>query len=117
LRHFLAVHFGGEEVASRTEVLRDRPLGGQEALGLPWRLEALHASFPLARGLVRVFGAIIEIAMLPMLHARQELSLCRPITGQFVGNNHPWDIPAAFEELAEELFRCDLVAPALDKDI
>ncbi len=44
-------------------------VGGEEARGLAWGFEPLHAPFPLAGGLVRVFGAIVQIAVLPMLHA------------------------------------------------
>jgi hypothetical protein len=65
--HLLTVFGGGEEVTSRAEVLRDRPIRGQEALGVTRRLEPLHPPFSLARRLVGVLGAIVQIAMLPML--------------------------------------------------
>ena len=54
--HLLAVDGGREPVPSRAEVLRHRTIGGQEALGMPWGFNALHASFPLARRLVGVCG-------------------------------------------------------------
>ncbi len=100
-----------------TEVLTDRAEGRQEALGLAGRLETLHGMLTVARGLVRVFGAIVEIAAPAMLHARQHLTLGRPITGQLVRDEHAWDIGAALEQLAEELLRGRLIPPALDQDI
>jgi hypothetical protein len=99
------------------KVLGNGTIRGQEALGVSWRFEPLHAALPLAGWLMGILGAIVEIAVLPMFHPRENLPLRRPVALQLIGDDHPWDIPAAFEELAEELFRCDLVAPALDKDI
>ena len=64
-----------QSVPSWTEMLANGPKGGQEALGMAGRLEALHDSFPSARGLVRVFGAVVEIAALAMFHAREALAL------------------------------------------
>jgi len=48
LGHFLAICGRGEPVASRPEVLSDGPIRGEEPLGVPWRLELLHPSLPLA---------------------------------------------------------------------
>src|SRR4051812_41364095 len=52
-----------------------------------------------------------------MFNARQDLALGCTIAGKFVGDDHPWDILAAFQEFAEELLGCRLVAPALHQDI
>ncbi len=67
---------------ARAEVLRDGTIGREEALGLAGGLEPLHAPLPLAGGLVRVLGAIIEITMLPMFHPWEELSFCRSVAPQ-----------------------------------
>jgi hypothetical protein len=45
-------------------------IGGEKALGLTWGFEPLHAPLALAGGLARVFGAIIEVSVLSVLHAR-----------------------------------------------
>ena len=77
----------------------------------------MHPLLPLARGLVRVFGPIVEVAVLSMFHPRQHLPLRGTIALQLIGDDHAWDILAAFEELAEELLRGDRIAPSLHQDI
>jgi hypothetical protein len=56
-------------VAPRAEVLGNKPIGGEKALRMPWRLESPHAPLALAGGLVGILGAIVEIAVLPMFDA------------------------------------------------
>ena len=63
------------------------------------RLEPPHRPFPLTGGLMGVFGTIIEGAMLPMLHAGEDLPFDCAVARQFIRNDHPGDIPQAFEEL------------------
>ena len=77
---------------SRAKVLCDGPVGGEEALGVPGGLEALHAPLPLARRLMRVLGAVVQIPVLPMFHPRQEFPLSGLVTLQFVGNDHTGDV-------------------------
>jgi hypothetical protein len=50
-------------MAPRSEVLGDRPIRGEKPLGLAWGLEPLHAAFPAPCWLVRVLGAVIQIAV------------------------------------------------------
>src|SRR5262245_52279219 len=52
-----------------------------------------------------------------MLHPRQEFPLGGPITFEFIGDEHPWDVLTAFEKLAEELLGGLLVAPPLHQDV
>jgi hypothetical protein len=66
--HFLAVLGGGESVASRSEMLGHGTIGGEEALGMPWRLEPLHAPLPLPCGQVRVLGTVMQIPRLAVFH-------------------------------------------------
>jgi hypothetical protein len=99
------------------EVLGNGPVGGEEPLGVSWRLEALHAPLALPRRLVGVFGAVVQIAVLPMLHAGQELPLCRPIAPQLIGDDHPRGVRQALQQLAEESLRRLLVSPALHKNV
>jgi hypothetical protein len=63
-----------------SEVLDYRTIRGEEALRVPWRLEPLHAPFPLAGGLMGVLRAVIQIPMLPMFHVWQDLQLGGSIT-------------------------------------
>jgi hypothetical protein len=113
----LTVFGGAEEVTSRAEVLHDGTIRREEAVGVTGGFEPLHAPFALARRLMGVLGAIIEIAVLPMFHARQELSLGGSITLQLIRDDDPRSILASFEELAEEFLRGLLVPPALHQDI
>jgi hypothetical protein len=64
-----------------------------------------------------VFGAIVEIAVLPMSHAGQHLAFSRPIAGQFIGNNDAGHVGERFEELPKEFLRSRLVPPALHQDV
>jgi len=78
LDHLLSVGLGCEAVASWAEVQRHGTVCREEPVGLSWRLERLHKPLALAGWLMRVFRAIIEIAMLAVFHSRQELSLGGP---------------------------------------
>lgn len=56
--------FGGrEKVASRAEMLRNGTVRSQEPLGLSWQFKPLDISFSLARPLVGVLGAIVQIRL------------------------------------------------------
>ncbi len=70
LGHLLTILEGGEPVPSRSEVLGDETIGGEEPLRMSWGLEALHAPLALAGGLMGVLRAVIEIAVLAMFHPR-----------------------------------------------
>jgi hypothetical protein len=98
-------------------MLGNGTIGGEEPLGLSWRLEPQHAPFPLAGGLMGVLRPVIQIAMLAMFYTRQELSLGGSITLQLIRDEDPWGILASFEELAEEFLRRLLVSPALHQDV
>jgi hypothetical protein len=62
-------------VTPRAEVLGNRTIRGEEPLRMPGGLEPLHTPLLLARGLMRIFRTVIEVATLPMFHPRQELPL------------------------------------------
>jgi hypothetical protein len=108
LGHLLAIRGSGKPVASRAEVLGNGTIGGEEALGMPRGFEALHPPLPLTGGLVRILGAVIQIAVLAMFYPRQNLPLRGTIALQLICDAHPWDILAAFEELVGELFAATL---------
>ncbi len=95
----------------------DRPIRGEEALGMPGGFKPLHAPLALAGGLVGILRAVVEVAVLAVLDARQHLPFCCTIAFQPIGDDDPWDVVAAFEELAEEFLRRLLVTSALHQDI
>ena len=57
----------------------NRTVRGEKALRVPGGLEPLHTPLPLAGGLVGVLGPVVEVPVLPMLHARQDLALGRAV--------------------------------------
>jgi hypothetical protein len=64
-----------------------------------------------------MLGAVVEVSVLAVLHARQDLLLRGIIAFQLVGDEDPWGILASFEELAEKLLRGLRVAAALHQHI
>jgi hypothetical protein len=101
----------------RAEVLGDGTIGRQELLGVSRRLKPLHAPLPLAGGLVGVFRTVVEIVVLPMLDSGQDFPLRCAIALELVGDDHPWCVGQALEQLPEEFLGGILVPPTLDKDI
>ena len=84
---------------------------------MPRGFESLHVVLALTRGTMRVLTPVVEITALPMFHPRQDLALRGPVALQFIGADDPWDVLTPFEQRAEELLRCPLVAPALHQNI
>ena len=52
---------------ARSKVLGNRTVCGEKSLRVPCGLEPLHAPLPLAGGLVRVLGTVVEVPMLAVL--------------------------------------------------
>jgi hypothetical protein len=71
----LTVLEGREEVTSRAEVLGDGAIRGKKPLAVSWGLESLHALLRLASRLVGIFRTSVEVSVLPVFHARQDLAL------------------------------------------
>ncbi len=114
--HFLTGVRGRHPMASQAEVVRNRTIGGEEPLRVPGRFEALHTSFPLAGGLVRMFRVVIQGPMLAVLHAGQGLSPRRLVALEFIGDEHPRYIPQSREEFAREPFGRKFIATAPRRD-
>ena len=74
-------------VAARPEVLVEGAMGGEKALGLPGRLEALHVALPLPCGPVRVLGAVVEIPALAMFDVRDDLALGGRVALEPIGHH------------------------------
>jgi hypothetical protein len=53
---------------TRSKVLGNRTIHGEEALRLAGGLESLHPPLPLTGGLVRILCAVVEIAVMAMFH-------------------------------------------------
>src|SRR5262245_18674058 len=102
---------------SRAKVLGNGTIRGHKALGMPCRLEPLHAILTLPRGPMRVFTAVIQVATLPMLHPGQDVALGRAVALELIRDDDPRDIPQALEQLAKQLLRRVLIAPALDQNV
>ncbi len=100
-----------------SKVLGDGAVRGEKPLGMARRLQPLHPSLPLARGLMRVLRMVVEVAVLAMLHSRQALSFGGPIAFEFISDDHPWNVLTALEELAEELLGGLLVPSSLHQDV
>jgi hypothetical protein len=52
---------GRAVIAAEVEEVVDPVMGGEEALGLAWRLEPLHLPFSPSRRLMGVFGPVVEM--------------------------------------------------------
>jgi hypothetical protein len=101
---------------SGAEVFSDGAVRRTEPLGVPCRLKSLHPPFPLAGRLAGVSGTVIQIALLAVLHARQDLPLRRSIAFQRNHHDDTWRIRQALEQLTEELFPSHLIPPALHEN-
>src|SRR5215471_3644611 len=102
---------------SGSEVLGNGAIRGQKALGMTRRFKSLHAILTLPRGPMRVFAAVIEIAALAVLHARENLALGCAITFQLIRNDDPRYVLQPLEQLTKKLLCRLFVAAALHEDI
>src|SRR3954454_4547186 len=82
-----SVLIGGDVIAAEMKEVVDLVMGGEEALCLSRRLEPLHLPLAWSGWLVRVFCPVVETLMLPVLNARHDLPLCRPIAGQLISDH------------------------------
>src|SRR6266568_1784175 len=80
---------------------------------LNFRIFALKQSC----GLMRVLSTIVEPFVLTMLHSWQDLAFGRPITLQFVRNDHARHVLRPFEQFPKESLGGLFVASALHQDI
>ena len=67
--------------------------------------------------MVGVFHAVVQVAVLAVLDAGQELSYRRTIAFELIGHDHAWHIGQPHQELAEESLRGLLIPPALYQDV
>ena len=89
LGHLLTILGGRAEVTPRAKVLRDGTIGREKTLGMVWGLEPAHTPLALAGRLMRILGAVVQIAVLPMVHTGQNLAQGCTVAFQFVRDDHP----------------------------
>jgi hypothetical protein len=117
LGHGLALHGSRSQVASQGRECEEiGPYAAETRGACPGDL---NRCIRRSRGRVGwgVFGAVVEIAILARLHARQHLPLGRPIAFEFIRDDHPWHTGQSREQFAEEFLRGVLVPPTLHEDI
>src|SRR5262249_44494287 len=64
-----------------------------------------------------VLTAVVEIATLTVFDPGQDLALGRAVALELIRNDHAWHVLQSLEQLAKELLRCVLIAPALDQNV
>lgn len=106
-----------QEVAGQAEEVVDLIMGGQEALGMPGRLEPFHLPFSPPCWLVRVFRPVVEAVVLAVLDARHDLPLRRAVGAQLVGDHDPRSPALPLQQLAEQPLGRLPVSPALDQNV
>ncbi len=91
-----------ETMALGTEVLPNWPESSKETSIVASRLKPAHRTFALACGLMRILGPSVSSPVLAMFYVRQYLAFGRPITAEFIGDQHARHILTVFEELPKE---------------
>lgn len=117
LLHEGTINRGTETMSFEPKMIGDRTKGREEALCMARGFETPHGSLSLPGSLVRTFRTIVQALMLAVLNTGHDFPLCCSVTGQLVGNDDPWYVLQAFEQLAEEFLGYILVATALHQDI
>jgi hypothetical protein len=102
---------------ARSKVLGNRSIGGEKSLRVPWGLEPLHPSLALPGGLMGVLRMVVEVAVLTMLHTREDLPLRGAVALQFIGDEDTRYVLAPLEELAEKLLGGLLIPPPLYQNV
>ena len=108
---------GSEVMTAELEMVVDPAVGGEETLRVTRRLEALHLSLSSSCRLMRHLSAIVEIGALAVLDPRQDLAFGGGVALELVCDDHPWNIPQALQQLAEEPHGRGCAAPALDQNV
>lgn len=112
----VAVRFGGQGVAVRTEQTGNLVMSGQEALRLPQRFEAPPYLFSPSRVSVRCFAPIIQTFVLAMLQAGCNLNFTGSIKAKLVRHHNTLRTPT-FQK-REQKPACDgLVSPRLYENV
>jgi hypothetical protein len=105
-------------VSSRLKMLRDRRDQLRESVG-PVRADLNRRIFFSRRrvGWCEFSARLFSTRVLPMFHARQDLTFGGTITSEFIGNNHSRNVLQPFQQFPEKSLGGLCVASALDQDI
>src|SRR5262249_17661509 len=99
--HRFAVRRRGQPMPSRSEVLGNRSIRGQKALGMPRRLEPLHAILTLTRRTMRILTPVVQIATLAVFDPGQELPLRRAVALELIRDDDAGHVLQPLEQLTE----------------
>jgi hypothetical protein len=66
------------------------------------RREVFHRPFPLAGGLVGIFGPVVQIPRLAVLDGGQHCTVGGTVGAELVGDHHPRYVAQSLQQLAEE---------------
>ena len=64
-----------------------------------------------------VFGAVVEVPVLAVLHTREDLPLRGAVAFQLVGDEHPWHVRQSLQPFAEEPLGRVLIPPTLHENV
>src|SRR3954466_12558204 len=112
-----AILAGGEVIAAEVEEIVDPVMGGEEALGLARRLEALHLPLASSGRLLLILCSVIQALVPPVLDRGHHLSLRSAVAGQLVRDHDTRGPALLLQQLAEQAFGGPLVAPLLDENV
>src|SRR5262249_1885335 len=115
--HLLAVLGGRQQMPSWSEVLGNRTIRRQKTLGMTRRLNTLHPILTWTSGPMGILTLVVQIATLAVFDPGQDLPFGRAVALQLIGDDHAWHVLQSLEQLARELLRCVLIAPALDQNV
>ena len=73
----------------QVEQIADGSMGGDECLGLPYRLESPHPSLSHPGRLMGLLSPIILILLSTVDCLGDQFTMCYAITAQFIGNDLP----------------------------
>ena len=117
LPHLYAVCRRGQQMPSRSEVVGNGTIRGQKALSMTRRLQPLHTILTLTRGTMGMLTPVVQRATLAVFDPGQDLPFGRAVALQLIRDDHPWHVLQPLEQLAKELLRRVLIAPALDQNV
>lgn len=64
-----------------------------------------------------ILRSVVKAFARTMLNTWYDLSLCRVIGSELVGNHHPWRMALAFQQLAHQAFGYPGIATALHQNL
>jgi len=110
---FGSIFSAGQQMALGSEVGGHDALHLEKALRMLGRLEALHTALALSGRLMRVFGTIVEVSVLPVSNMRHHYSLGRAVASKLVRNHDAGPPTTGAQQLTKEAYRGDSITPGL----